>query len=258
MLAFGHLSGRNDTPNAHLGQENKFGVNLRNGQQAFFRQRIWSFAIANSGKCSLNVNERMQIAKFALQFWQSASLGFAEIRLPLHLRNAHRYRMSAIACELSNSRLSTSSRHAHKLQFCHIAAPKHRPVPLKQSDRMSVLTNRSFSFLGSTSDRNAAYPGIAELDFVVEQDRPCQHGNKPDLKRYTKSDLPPQIRCVNPRCQQGGLATQGIVLYRGAGVHELWCKGHEGSPSGRRKGDPCDNSFIVTLRIDRSGSQGDE
>lgn len=147
---------------------------------------------------------------------------------------------------------------AHKLQFCRNAAPKHHPALLGRPDRRSMLTNRTFSFLGSTSDRNAAFPGIDELDFVVEQDRHCQHGSKPNLKRYTKSDLPPQIRCVNPRCQQGGLATQGIVLHRGAGVHELWCKGHEGSPSGRRKGDPCDNSFIVTLRIDRSGSQGDE
>ena len=201
--------------------------------------------------------------------------------LSLHARNAHECQMSGIACGLSNSRLRASTSHAeperltpwgatsrdsplaspvdaHKLQFCRNAAPKHHPVLLGRPDRRSMLTNRSFSFLGSTSDRNAAFPGIAELDFVVEQDRHCQHGSKPDLKRYTKSDLPPQIRCVNPRCQQGGLATQGIVLHRGAGVHELWCKGHEGSPSGRRKGDPCDNSFIVTLRIDRSGRQGNE
>ena len=84
-----------------------------------------------------------------------------------------------------------------------------------------MLTYRSFSFLGSTSDRNAAFPGIDELDFVVEQDRHCQHGSKPDLKRYTMRDLPQQIHCVHPRCQQGGLTTQGIILHLGASVYEL-------------------------------------
>jgi hypothetical protein len=75
VLAFGYLSGRNDTPNAHLGQENIFGVNLRHGQQAFFRQRIWSFAIANSGKCNLTENGMKQIAKIAVQYRKFAALG---------------------------------------------------------------------------------------------------------------------------------------------------------------------------------------
>jgi hypothetical protein len=69
----------------------------------------------------------------------------------------------------------------------------------------------SFPFLGvPTNDRNAAFPGIAEFSFAVAQD---PYGYYPsDASRrsatYSKSTLPSQIRCANPRCQQGGLETQ--------------------------------------------------
>ena len=95
------------------------------------------------------------------------------------------------------------------------------------------MSNRTATpFLGTTTDRNAAFPGIAQIKFSVSQD---PYG-------------------ANPRCQQGGLLTQQIVLFHPDGECDFPCNGHEGTPAGRRKGDPCDNRFKVTLEVIRSAS----
>jgi len=112
-------------------------------------------------------------------------------------------------------------------------------------------------FLGTTTtDRNAAFPGIEQIEFSVSQDPYGSYMREAWQRsaRYTKGDLPSHIRCANPRCQQGGLPSQHIVLFHPDGEHEFWCNGHEGTPAGRRKGDPCDNCFKVTLKVIRSAS----
>jgi hypothetical protein len=109
-------------------------------------------------------------------------------------------------------------------------------------------------FLGTTSDRNKAFPDIDEIEFAVSQD-PYGHYPREAWQRtrhYTKADLPERIPCANPRCQQGGLPTQQIVWFQLDGEHEFSCNGHEGTPAGRRKGNPCDNIFAVTLKVTRS------
>jgi hypothetical protein len=109
-------------------------------------------------------------------------------------------------------------------------------------------------FLGSTTDRNAAFPGIEQIEFTVTQDSDGCYLREVWQRsaRYSKADLPSHVRCANPRCQQGGLQTQQIVLFHPEGEHIFWCNGQEGTPAGRRKGDPCDNRFIVTLKVTRS------
>ncbi|MEQ6335629.1 hypothetical protein [Sphingobium sp. MK2] len=110
-------------------------------------------------------------------------------------------------------------------------------------------------FLGETHDRAKAFPGIIALELTVTQDR-WEHYTTKDWQRkshYTLDNIQPFHRCANPRCQQGGLNLQHVVLYQSNGEHTMYCNGHEGTPAGRRKGDPCDNSFVVTLNKTETG-----
>lgn len=116
-----------------------------------------------------------------------------------------------------------------------------------------MTTGSSRPFLGTTTDPNEAFPEIKELTVIVTQDL---HGyyRKSDaqsISRYTKRSLPRYERCLNPRCRQGGLDLQKIVIFHGDGEHQFSCNGHEGTPQGRHKGDPCDNAFIVTVATSR-------
>ncbi|WP_247572575.1 hypothetical protein [Ralstonia solanacearum] len=108
-------------------------------------------------------------------------------------------------------------------------------------------------FLGTTEDPDQAFPGIKEMTVTVAQD-PYGYYRKTDtqpINRYTKYSLPRRERCLNPRCQQGGLDLQQIVTFSGDGEHQFSCNGHEGTQQGRRKGDPCDNVFVVTITTTR-------
>jgi hypothetical protein len=109
-------------------------------------------------------------------------------------------------------------------------------------------------FLGETHDRNRAFPSIDELELIVVQDKWGHYtrDGQPRESRYTKDDIPRHLSCVNPRCQQGGLDLQKFVMVWSDGHHNVWCNGHEGTPKGRRKGDPCENRFDVTLTVKRS------
>ena len=108
-------------------------------------------------------------------------------------------------------------------------------------------------FLGETTDRNEAFPDIISLTLTIRQD-PFGHYLRPDRNHpatYTKANLRRRVECANPRCQQGGLDLQPIIDFQPNGEHEFSCSGHEGSPGGRRKGQPCNNSFQITLNVER-------
>jgi hypothetical protein len=109
--------------------------------------------------------------------------------------------------------------------------------------------NTGKPFLGETTDREKAFSGIASFELKVVQDRFGMYLREEWQResRYTKSNIPRYLRCANPRCQQGGLDLQQIVNFWPSGEKTFYCNGHEGTPKGRRKGDPCDNSFVVTL-----------
>ena len=109
---------------------------------------------------------------------------------------------------------------------------------------------RSKPFLGETHDRTRAFIGIASLELTVLQDK-WGHYTRDAWQReshYTLDSIPRYFRCANPRCQQGGLDLQQIVMFWPNGERTLPCNGHEGSPAGRRNGNPCDNSFVVTVQ----------
>lgn len=107
--------------------------------------------------------------------------------------------------------------------------------------------------LGETTDREKALPGIKSLLIIIKQDPYgyyATHEHQSEA-RYTKMNLPRNVTCCNPRCQQGGIDLQNIALYAKNGERSCPCPGHEGSPKGRRKGDSCDNVFIITVEVER-------
>ena len=109
---------------------------------------------------------------------------------------------------------------------------------------------RAKPFLGETDDRRRAFPGVAAVELTVTQD-PWRHhtrDGRPWESRYTLANVPRHVACVNPRCRQGGLDLQQVVLFWPDGERSAPCNGHEGSPARRAQGDPCDNTFIVRLQ----------
>jgi hypothetical protein len=107
--------------------------------------------------------------------------------------------------------------------------------------------------LGTTNDRDAAFPDIESMTIVVEQDPSGYYSQNASQRKltYTKSSIPRFASCLNSRCQQGGLDLQHVAMFSSNGQHTYYCSGHEGSPKGRRKGAPCMNSFTVTVEIKR-------
>lgn len=103
-------------------------------------------------------------------------------------------------------------------------------------------------FLGETTDKEKAFPGIT-FEITITQDKFGNYIQQEHRKtsRFTKENVPAHLRCANPRCQQGGLNLQQIILFHSSGNYSYSCNGHEGSPKGRRKGDPCDNYFEIVL-----------
>jgi len=109
-------------------------------------------------------------------------------------------------------------------------------------------------FLGTTTSRAEAFPGIRALTMTVSQDEYGFYSSGPAQRErgYNLSNIPRHERCINPRCQQGGLDLQSFVLNWGdMEDQQFFCNGHEGSPTGRHKGRPCDNRFRVTMKTER-------
>lgn len=110
-------------------------------------------------------------------------------------------------------------------------------------------------FLGGepTTFKNA-YPKVESLRAEV-----FQHGDveweHQEHQTFNETNVPAEIPCGNRRCRQGGFSMQRLIddiVYGDKTEHEdtMHCGGHEGSPKGLRKGDPCMNSIKarITLR----------
>ncbi|WP_332660854.1 hypothetical protein [Brevundimonas sp.] len=105
-----------------------------------------------------------------------------------------------------------------------------------------------------TTNRTEAFPELKSLALVVRQDPQgmhAQHSWQTEC-RFDETNFPDRITCVNARCQQGGLELETIIRHSSSGERRYACNGHEGSPAGRRKGDPCDNYFVVDMSVERS------
>ena len=108
-------------------------------------------------------------------------------------------------------------------------------------------------FLGTVSSLRQAYPEVKTLCFEGEQNRELAREHQRQL-RYSESTLPSKIPCANSRCQQGGFDLNTTLM---AVAHakkpqlegKLYCNGHEGTPKGRRIGDPCYNTVTFVLSV---------
>ena len=108
-------------------------------------------------------------------------------------------------------------------------------------------------FLGETTDRKSAFPGIKSLSVKIAQDPYGCHCREQWMREnsYSKLDIPRYQKCKNPRCQQGGLDLQMLVWnYGNIEAQTFYCNGHEGTPKGRRKGAPCTNVFTITIKTE--------
>ncbi|MBV7523449.1 hypothetical protein KW834_03385 [Pseudomonas sp. PDM29] len=109
-------------------------------------------------------------------------------------------------------------------------------------------------FLGkATSNPSEAFPDVISLSLKITQDPSGWYSEREgaNVRHMTLNSLSRSVGCLNKRCQQGGLDLQNIIMFYESGTFDFCCDGHEGSPAGRNKGDPCDNRFTVELEISR-------
>lgn len=98
-----------------------------------------------------------------------------------------------------------------------------------------------------------AYPDVKSLLFTATERGAVGDREQRDY-RYTESNMPAKLGCSNPRCQQGGYELQpmldALTHDQQPGYEADWlCNGHEGSPQGRRKGQPCMNSLSLKIEL---------
>lgn len=113
-------------------------------------------------------------------------------------------------------------------------------------------------FLGRRVSRAEALANVPDFEIVISEtgfaspiDRrgKSARSDRSKVTRYTRQTVVPHHHCSNPQCRRGGVDIQQLLF-----VHELtdlhWagcCSGDEGTPAGRRRGNPCENAFSVSL-----------
>ncbi len=118
---------------------------------------------------------------------------------------------------------------------------------------MAGKSGETSPLIGKLVSFAKAYPQIEDIEVQV-----CQtEDTVPEWRMtqtFNKSNIPQTVGCLNSRCQQGGFQIRQKVYFmveshETEGECEGGCDGHEGSPKGRRKGDPCTNYFRVKIQI---------
>jgi hypothetical protein len=126
---------------------------------------------------------------------------------------------------------------------------------MKLSD-VEAATNYLLPRVPTTFEK--AYPMVESIRVEV---RPSGEGFEPfrneteRLDVYNEKSIPAIINCRNPRCYGGGLNLDYLIRWAVVESkqteYEAYksCGGYEGSPKGRRKGDPCDTRFRVKVDV---------
>jgi len=113
-------------------------------------------------------------------------------------------------------------------------------------------------FAKPTNNFREAYPKVKSIRVEVRPDGEGfepMHGQTHWLEVYTESNIPTTINCRNPRCYGGGLDLDYLIRWsvvesRQTGFETtLPCRGHEGSPKGRKNCGPCDTHFKVKVTV---------
>jgi hypothetical protein len=115
---------------------------------------------------------------------------------------------------------------------------------------MGNLRERGTPFLGAQISFASAYPTV-ERAYVrfTETD----FGSNPRERVHNLADGP-RAACSNPRCERGGYDFEFQVMDMVRQVIEtesveISCRGHEGTPKGRRIGRDCLMSMKGTITI---------
>lgn len=114
------------------------------------------------------------------------------------------------------------------------------------------MTSRKF-LAGETMSFSKAFPDVQSIRVDVRHHGDMNPAHQ-SVDRFDAGSLNPTIRCVNPKCQQGGYNiefTLSELLRSRSTSHSLrWhCDGHEGTPKGRRKGNPCMNFADIEFTV---------
>jgi hypothetical protein len=126
----------------------------------------------------------------------------------------------------------------------------------KRDERMkaSDVFNEASMLFGKTASFSAAFPSIAELHVEVEEKG--DHGPSWSSRTvYTHHNPPGEfVNCRNPRCFNGGFRIAQMIRYMAYSQdteHDatVRCQGYEGSPKGRKNSGPCDQYFVVRIRV---------
>lgn len=109
-------------------------------------------------------------------------------------------------------------------------------------------------FFGTVTTFGKAYPEVESLKFTGTETGDLRNGDWEQNISCSESSLPETIPCGNPRCQQGGYSLRAILITithsRDAEFDgSMSCKGHEGTPKGRRKGNSCCNRLKYKLEV---------
>ena len=115
---------------------------------------------------------------------------------------------------------------------------------------MGEPMDRSNKFFGELATFAKAYPNIesASVEYV-ESSFGIEEG-----KHFHNVANGGLIRCRNPRCFRGGYELEMIIsgMERNKETEStgsLHCPGDEGTPKGRKLGEPCGNKIDYTVKI---------
>lgn len=122
---------------------------------------------------------------------------------------------------------------------------------MKQRMKASDVYAKSYNPFVPKTDFEGAFPNIESITVDVTEIE--EYGNEHDRK-YSKGNFGQYINCSNTQCYNGGFSIGDAIgslyfkkLTEGEG--EADCQGYEGSPKGKRKGDPCEHKFRYKINI---------
>lgn len=119
-------------------------------------------------------------------------------------------------------------------------------------------TVRFMELLGGTCTFDKAFPELEEalIQYYEIGDGIETMRGFPPPGTYTNPHQvkEPRMRCSNNRCKRGGYDIEQEIrnmIYSRVTEREfiLHCEGDEGSPKGRKKGQPCMNMLHVRLKL---------
>lgn len=96
-----------------------------------------------------------------------------------------------------------------------------------------------------------AFPTIESLIVEVHETDGCSQNRSTFLDEFTAEEF---LDCGNPRCYRGGFRLGRILRRMVTSGEAEWagtafCRGHEGSPNGKRLDRPCDRHLSIKIKI---------